>query len=375
MTRRRSTHRTLTGTRIYIRDGQYKYLSPEPMLNPKNGKMVTLHPLCQVSDGELKAREALNILTGLVKPAEGGGDICAWIDKWRTNLLKQRNKKAPKDPARLPTFVKGTKNIESALRVIEKGLADFDISEIRAYDIAQFLDQWEGQRAAQVYKSYLVKFFAWCISRHGLIDVNPATQIEIEPPEKRLVYMTHKQFHAIRDALLIGADNKPTRTGEMIQCYMDLLYLLFQRGTDIRLMRWNDITPKGIEVNPTKTEKSSGKNVMLPITPDLKMVIDKIKAISKSRSTFIISTEHGQPYTASGVRSAFNRAAERAGVEGVTLKDIRSKATTDAKNAGYTVEELQVALAHSDKATTQGYIRHETAPVSAVAISLPEWEN
>ncbi len=158
----------------------------------------------------------------------------------------------------------------------------------------------------------------------------------------------------------------------MIQCYMDLLYLLFQRGTDVRLMRASEIEGDHIVVQPTKTEDSSGLKVMLPITPDIRRVLDKIKSISKMRSTFVIHTEHGQPYTASGVRSAFKRAAIRSGVEGVTLKDIRAKAASDAKKQGFTEAQIQVALVHSDQATTLGYIRDQDAPVSVVAISLPK---
>jgi integrase len=184
--------------------------------------------------------------------------------------------------------------------------------------------------------------------------------------------MTDEQYNAIRDALLVDDDGKEVRNGKMIQCYMDLLYLLFQRGTDIRLMRVDEITPDGIAIEPTKTADSSGLKVLLPITPDIRRVLDKIKSISKMRSTFIIHTEHGQPYTASGVRSAFKRAAIRAGVEGVTLKDIRSKAASDAKKQGYTTEQIQVALVHTDQATTRGYIRDQAIPVSSVAIALPK---
>ena len=61
----------------------------------------------------------------------------------------------------MPTFLKGKSNIESALSIIEEGLGKFDVAQIRGYDIGQFLDLWEGQRAAQVYRAYLSKFFEW----------------------------------------------------------------------------------------------------------------------------------------------------------------------------------------------------------------------
>ena len=155
---------------------------------------------------------------------------------------------------------------------------------------------------------------------------------------------------------------------------MDLLYLLFQRGTDVRLMRVDEIKPEGIEIIPTKTEDSSGVGVLLPLSNEVKSVLARIKDISKMRSTFVIHTEHGQPYSASGVRSAFARAAKRAGVTGLTLKDIRSKAASDAKKQGYTVEQIQVALAHTDSATTRDHIRGQDLPISAISIKLPKRE-
>jgi len=344
------------------------------MINPQTGKLTTLHTLCPVSDGEFKARELLQVLLGSAHQPKGDGDFCAWIDKWRMLMLKKHDKKRPRDPARIPTFEKGRKNLTSAINVIEEGFKKFDVSQVKSYDVAQFLDFWQGQRAAQVYKSYLSKFFSWCISRHALMDINPAEHIELDSVDKREVYMTDDQFLDIYDALLIGFDGKPTRTGEMVQCYMDLLYLLYQRGTEIRLMRWDKIKPQGILFKPTKTENTTGKEVIVQVGEDVRAVLDRIKSISNGCSTFIIHTEQGTPYTASGIRTLFNRAAERAGISGVTLKDIRSKAASDAKKSGYTEEQIQVALVHAEIGTTQDYIRDQPAPVSDVIMKLPKRE-
>lgn len=43
-------------------------------------------------------------------------------------------------------------------------------------------------------------------------------------PPARSVYITDDQYLGIRDALLLGMDGKPTPTGAMVQCYMDLLF-------------------------------------------------------------------------------------------------------------------------------------------------------
>lgn len=371
MNRRRQTSRTLTGTRIYQRRGKYAYFAPEPILNPATGKVSKWHILCPVAEGEFRARELLNALLNQQSPAKGAGDFSTWFGKWRTSLLKQRETKEPKDPARLKIWQDGTKALVSVLARIEDAFADFDVVDVTPADVATFVDQWDGRRSAQSYRGHLSKFFAWCC-RKGLRDTNPAREVTVATPPKRDVYITDEQYKAIRNQLLIGKDEKPTRTGPMVQCYMDLLYLFYQRGTDVRLLRWDQVTDQGILFKPTKTERSSGVKVLVPIGPDAKVVLERAKAIRKMRSMYVIHTEHGQPYTAHGIGSLFGRACERAGITGVTLKDIRAKAATDAKRQGYSDEQLKTALAHTDSATTREYIRTREVPVSEVVMRLPK---
>jgi hypothetical protein len=124
---------------------------------------------------------------------------------------------------------------------------DFDLVQVKPSDVAQFLDQWEGRRSAQAYKAHLSKFFAWCC-RRGLLNSNPARDVTVEKPQARDVYMTDEQYLAIHKYLAIGKDKRPTRSGPMIQCYMDLLYLFISarnRGAPTALgsgeRRWNQI--------------------------------------------------------------------------------------------------------------------------------------
>jgi len=370
MADKRHSHRTLTGTRIYIKDGSFKYLSPEPMLNPQTAKVSQWHTLCPVKDGEEKARELKTILVGAIIEREGSGDFPAYFDKWRKKMLVDRTKASPKDPARAIVWATGTRNFESDSRLIEKAFRDCDVAKIEPVDVAEFLDQWEGQRVAQTRKATLSKFFAWCC-RKGYCKTNPAKEVEVKATQKRNVYITDEQFNAVTAALLVGEDKKPTRTGEMVKCYMELLYMLFQRGTEIRLLRWDQIVDGGILFTPTKTEKAAGTNVQWPITDAVREVLKTAKRVAKMNSMYVISNEQGQPYTTHGIATLFSRACKRAKIEGITLKDIRSKASTDAIKQGYTMKQLQVSLAHTDEATTRGYVRNKVAPTNEIVLQLP----
>lgn len=138
---------------------------------------------------------------------------------------------------------------------------DFNVNQVLPVDVASFVDQWEGRRAAQVYLSRLSDFFKWS-ARKGLRADNPCSLVRVDKPKARDCYITDSEYHRIRDALLTGKDGRKTASGEMVQCYIDLCYLLYQRTTEVRLLRWDQVREEGIYFKPTKTEASSGAKVL-----------------------------------------------------------------------------------------------------------------
>lgn len=251
--------------------------------------------------------------------------------------------------------------------------AEFDASAVQAGDVDTFLKtnfstQLSSQRR---YKSLLSKFFRWCVLHRLRID-NPCDHVRLKTPPKRDRYITDVEFHAIRDALMIGLDGLETRSGAMIQCFVDLCYLTAQRSTDIRLLKWSDVQSDTIKIKPTKTEGSSGASVEIPITPHIRQVLERARSIGTINGMYVIHMLNGSGYTANGVRCAWQRACARAGVKGATIKDIRPKRATDAKRLGYSMEQLQDALAHGDVSTTQGYIKQRTGTVNMLDFGLPD---
>lgn len=366
MNRRRTVDRTLTGTRIYIRDGSFKYFSREPILNPKTGKVTKWHTLCKVAEGERAARMALDDLLGATAHP-GAGDFGRWFAKWQQEIFAKREADCPRDPVRREIWRKGSKALANVLALIERAFAKFDLADVTPADVAAFVDQWEGRRAAQMYRGHLSKFFGWCC-RRGILERNPAREVTVATPKKRQVYFDNARYGAIHDRLAAGSHNQ-----QMTAIYMDLLYLFYQRATDIRLLRQDQIKDDWIAFKPTKTEHSSGAQVKVPIAPDARRVFAQAKGIAKLRSMYLIHDEQGQPFDARHIGDIFRAACRAACVEGVTLKDIRSKAATDAEKAGYSENQIQTALAHTDGATTRLYLRGRDAPVSEVILSLPKW--
>lgn len=370
--RKRSSHRGLANSRIYQKGNRLYLFSAKEIENPATGKVAKWHPLCDVTEGEHAARVKADLILKHNDAAEAPGELPAQIEIYRLKTLKRRAAKKPAEPARLKLWEESNKEISRQCRKIAEAFADFDIDQVMPVDIAQYVDQWEGQRMAKVWHSRLSDFFAWAC-RKGLRSDNPCREVNLEKPPKRKRYITHKEFHAFRDAALIGKDGKRTLSGPMVQCYIDLCYLLYQRTTDIRLLKWSQIDLQAgvMHFIPTKTEHSSGLSVDLPITPQIREVLDRAKAIGTIKSLYVIHTHKGQPYATRGIRSAFSRACHRAGIENATAKDLRAKALTDAKTSGYEIEQIRVGAAHTDKAMTEEYIKLRQTAKSEVMLLIP----
>lgn len=207
------------------------------------------------------------------------------------------------------------------------------------------------------------------------------------------MYIPHAHFLAIREALAVYRykrlkDGKEVEveakvpTGPEMQVFVDLCYLTCQRSTDIRELRWSQVDEAAgmIRFKPTKTAKSTGQAVDWPITPEITKVLRRARTIARhtkvralTADDHVVVNRHGKPKTAAACREAWRGAIERAklGEVDYVVKDIRAKALTDAKREGYDIEALQVAGAHADRATTEGYIKQRDVPRSIVRLTMP----
>lgn len=377
---RRTKDRGLTLSRIYRRGNRYCYFAREPIENPKTGKILKWHTLCQAHEGEDRARELAQELLRHNRqgrdengelPVRRGGMPSA-LDAYMLSVLKKREENRPKDKARERLFQAGNTEIKRQVRVIREAFAAFNVHDVIPADVASFVDQWEGRRLAAVFKSRLSQFFAWAC-RKGLRTNNPAREISVEKGQRRMRYLTHDEFHKIRDAIMIGEDGRPTPSGPMVQCYVDLVYLTMQRPTEIRLLKWSDVREADgvIFFRPTKTEKSSGASVEVAITPEIKAVLDRARGIGRISSFYVIHTLRGKPYTTAGIGEAWDRARGRAGIKDATIRDLRAKAITDAKKAGFQLDDIRVAAAHTNANVTKQYIKTQETQRSAVSIPMP----
>jgi len=112
-----------------------------------------------------------------------------------------------------------------------------------------------------------------------------------------------------------------------------------QRQGDLLRLPWSAYDGKHIRLRQSKT----GARIIIPVGAPLKTALD---AASK-RSTIILTTAEGRPWTPDGFRASWRKASKRAGIVGVTFNDLRDTAVTRLALAECTEAEIATITGHS----------------------------
>jgi integrase len=123
--------------------------------------------------------------------------------------------------------------------------------------------------------------------------------------------------------------------------HLPLLLALWtgQRQGDLLRLPWSAYDGTHIRIKQSKT----GARVVIPVGAPLKAVLD---AASK-RSTIILTTADGKPWTPDGFRASWRKACKRARIVGVTFNDLRGTAVTRLALAECTEAEIATITGHT----------------------------
>ena len=350
--------------RVHASHGRWYFLEDLAERNPKTGRpRQKRHPLSRVDQGEVALLEALATLKARLGelPAEPKG-MAADLQAFRDTHLRTLTHDVRKEYERM-------------LDVVAEAFAEFDTPQVTPADVLAFLNDNFADKptARRAYKARLSTFFAWCVLK-GTIAVNPCREIKLQAPPKRRGRMTDTLFWAIHDAL-----------PPMGRCFLELVYLTRQRPTEIRLLRESKIGDTHIDFKPTKTTRSSGAEVEILITPEIRAALDraralrpksKVEELARHRDPYLIQTRDGDHYTKTGLYEVWRDAIaivakDHPKARGVTTRDVRPYALAKMEQAGYSLREIQLAAAHTDVSTTEGYLNQHRSAVSDAVIYLP----
>ncbi|MGQ3671941.1 tyrosine-type recombinase/integrase [Xanthobacter sp. TB0136] len=114
-----------------------------------------------------------------------------------------------------------------------------------------------------------------------------------------------------------------------------------QRQGDLLALTWSAYDGQHIRLRQGKT----GVRVIIPVGAPLKSLMDS----TPRKSTSILTTAAGRPWTPDGFRVSWRKACAKAGITDLTFHDLRGTAVTRLALAGCTVPEIATLSGHSLK--------------------------
>ncbi|TGV06372.1 integrase [Alcaligenaceae bacterium 429] len=231
-------------------------------------------------------------------------------------------------------------------RILKEMFAEFTPEQVTHGSVVQMLDVWRHSPAtANRLLTVLKQIFQWALDRE-IVDRNPCESVKRLTTESRDRLITQDEFDKIHAA-----------APDWLQVVMDLCYYTGQRIGDVLTIRYADITEEGIYFEQQKT----GKKLTVGWSEGLQATIERAALITKNPSSeFIVPTYKGTARRHTNVWRFFKESAAKAGVENVTLHDLRAMSGTDADREG---KDPMLLLGHTDRKTTQIYLRDKTIQV------------
>lgn len=243
----------------------------------------------------------------------------------------------------------------SAARKLREIFAEFRPEQVRPGDIVRMLDAYRATPAAATRLLVVLRLvYSWGLHR-GEVESNPCIGVKAPARQTRDRLILPGEFQAIR-----------AKANPRLQAIMDLCYLTGQRIGDVLAIKRADLRDDGIYFQQQKT----GKKLIVGWTPELRQAVAAAKAITgKLAPLTLFYARGGKPPAHQNVWRAFKSCARRAGVENVTLHDLRAMSGTAVDQQGGDATGL---LGHSDARTTAGYLRDKSPRrVSGPSIGQP----
>lgn len=268
----------------------------------------------------------------IISTPEGG--IPALIDKAMPSIIEGKSESTKKQYA-------------NSAELLKVALGGFRPDQLRHADIVQIMDGFSDKQAiANRMLTVLRLVYKWALNRR-IVEVDPTVSVDRYKQTSRDRLITPQEYRAMY-----------AHSPDWLQVIMDLCYLTGQRIGDVLKMERGHLQAEGIFVEQEKT----GKRLIVGWTPELEAVVDRAKALPSSVASvrYILATRAGKPRAHTNVWRAFKAAAAKAGVENVTLHDLRAMSGTEAERQGMDPTAL---LGHTDRRTTKIYLRDKSARV------------
>jgi integrase len=218
--------------------------------------------------------------------------------------------------------------------VIEPEFSDFPVSALGDKRTRGVFLEWrdklalKSRRQADYAWTVLARVLSWSKNR-GYVSSNPCER-------------GGRIYRGSRAEKIWTADDEATfLKSSPTHLHLPLLLALWtgQRQGDLLRLPWSAYDGAHIRLKQSKT----GCRVVIPVGAPLKAALDNVA----KRSTIILTTASGRPWTPDGFRSSWRKACADAGIVGITFNDLRGTAVTRLALAGCTEAEIATITGHS----------------------------
>jgi integrase len=221
------------------------------------------------------------------------------------------------------------------IRRVEKDFCDFPLSALTDRRTRGVFMAWRdkiaavsGRRQADYAWSVLARVLSWALDR-GIVAANPCTH-------------GGRLYRGSRAEKIWTAADEATFL-ERAPAHLRLALLLAlwtgQRQGDLLRLPWSAYNGAYIRLRQSKT----GRRVQIRVGAPLKLALDS----APRRSTIMLTTSDGKPWTSDGFRASWRKASAAAGIVGVTFNDLRGTAVTRLALAEASEAEIATVTGHS----------------------------
>jgi integrase len=129
------------------------------------------------------------------------------------------------------------------------------------------------------------------------------------------------------------------------------LLLTGQRGGDVRLMGWQNLTNGAIAIKQEKT----GVRLLIPLDIDSSLA-ECLATVPRTNMTFL-TTEYGAPFTRKGFGNWFRDRCNEAGLPQCTAHGLRKLVATRLADVSCSEEEIKAITGHRSSSEVARYIK------------------
>jgi integrase len=203
-----------------------------------------------------------------------------------------------------------------------------------------------GLTAANRTMAVLSGMFTQCAKMFGMAGYNPAREVRKVKEEACETYLTAEQMPAFWTAM--------GKQSEMLQDLVKLALFTMQRRSTLLTMRWDEVQLPfktwTIPAAKMKGKKSHG----VPLSPQAMEILERRRA-ADPEGEWVFATDSASGHLEEP-KKALAAICKAAGIQPVTLHDLRRTAATWAVSNGAGYSDVRAMLAHSKKDTTGIYV-------------------